>query len=135
MHLLELVLDQGHGQIRAVHGGVELLQSVGHGADMVLVAVGDDEAPELLPVLLQIGHVRDHHVDARHIVVRERQSAVDDHDVLPVLEEGHILSDLAHAPQGDELQFGFFLSHSLSYASAARLRGSRLKSVLFYGGR
>ena len=25
VHLLELVLDQGHGQIRAVHGGVELL--------------------------------------------------------------------------------------------------------------
>ncbi len=111
VHLLELVFYEGHGQVRAVHGGVELLQGIGHGADMVLVAMGDDEASELLPVLLQIGHIRDYHVDARHVVVRERQTAVDDDDVLPVFEEGHILSDLAHAPQGDELQFGFFLSH------------------------
>ncbi len=130
VHLLELVLHKGHGQIRAVHRNVELLEGVGDGADMVLVAVGDDEAPELLPVFLQIGHVRDHHVDARHIVVRERQSAVDDDDILPVFEEGHVLSDLAQAPQGDELQFHFFLLHVSFLYMVAPLKRRRLS--VFY---
>ena len=128
VHLLQLVVHEGHGQVRAVDGHGELLQGVGHGADMVLVAVGDDEALQLLPVLLQIGHVRDHHVDARHIVVREGKAAVDDHDVLSVFQERHILSDLAQSPQGDELQFGLFLSHVFFPMYGRVLR--RLKFVL-----
>ena len=134
VHLLELVLYEGHGQVRAVHGHVELLEGVGHGADMVLVAVGNDEAAQLLPVLLEIRHVRDHHVDARHVVVREREAAVDDDDVLPVLEEGHILSDLAHAPQGDELQFLFFLTH-FSFLCMGVPMGEAVSNIILWPGK
>ena len=105
MVLLQLELDQSGGQARRMDGGMHLLQDIGQRADMILVAVGQGNGPQLMLVLDQIAHVGDDQIHAEHIVVREPQAAVDDQHVIPVLQHGHVHANLAQATQGDNFQF------------------------------
>ena len=76
---------------------------------MVFVTMRNDDSPHLIPVFNQIAHIRDDEVNAKHIVVRERQSGVNYDDVISVLDYGHILADFAQAAQWNDHQL-FFLS-------------------------
>ena len=101
--LLDLDAQQAAGQ----RGGVdrharEVRQDVGQAADVVLVGMGDQEGPDLLAVLAQVGDVRDDEVDPEHLLVGEHESTVDDDDVVAVLEDVHVLADLPHASEGDD---------------------------------
>ena len=112
--LLELLRHQRQRQPRAVHGRGQLLEHIGRGADVVLVAVGDDVAADAVAVLGKVGKVGDHQVDARHIVAGKHGAHVHHHDVVPVFKHGHVHADLAQSPQGDDAQprlllFRFFL--------------------------
>ncbi len=69
---------------------------------MILVSVGDQERADLGRVLPQVGDVRNDEVDAEHLLVREHEPAVDDDDVVAVLEDVHVLADLPHASEGDD---------------------------------
>ena len=60
---------------------------------MVLVAMRDDDAAELLGVFENIGIVRQDEVDAHMLVVGEHESGIDEDDVVPALERGHVLAD------------------------------------------
>ena len=72
---------------------------------MVLVAVGQENAPELVLVLHDVAHVRHHQVDAVHVVLGEAEAAVHDDHVLAVFKDGHVLADLAKSAEGYDLQF------------------------------
>ena len=50
--LFQLVLDERDGQLCAVNGHVDLPQHIGQGPDVVLVAVGDHKALDLVDVVL-----------------------------------------------------------------------------------
>ena len=103
--LLELQPDQPGGEAGAVNGQVDLLEDIGDGPDVVLVAVGDEQAPQTGLVLHQIRHVRYHAVDAVHIVAGEGHAAVHHDDLAAVLIGGHVLADLVETAQGDDFQF------------------------------
>ena len=62
---------------------------------MVLVAVCDDDAPELFVIAPDVCEIRDHAVDARHVLFRKAHAAVNDYDVVVVLKGSHVLADLA----------------------------------------
>ncbi len=114
--LLQLQLDQTSAHAGGVNGGVDGPQHIGDGSDVVLVAVGDEDAPDLALVLDQIAHIRDDHVDAVHIVIREPHSAVHDHDVVPVLVDGQVFPDFIQTAQRYDFQFFChisFLSQSI----------------------
>ena len=114
--LLQLQLDQARAHAGGVNGGVDGPQHIGDGSDVVLVAVGDEDAPDLALVFDQIAHIRNDHVDAVHIVIREPHSAVHDHDVVPVLIDGQVFPDLIQASQRYDFQFFChisFLSQSI----------------------
>ena len=114
--LLQLQLDQARAHAGGVNGGVDGPQHIGDGSDVVLVAVGDEDAPDLALVLDEVAHIRDDHVDAVHIVIREPHSAVHDHDVVPVLIDGQVFPDLIQASQRYDFQFFChisFLSQSI----------------------
>ena len=46
------MLNQGNGQLCAVYRHIDLLQDIRQGADMVLMAMGNNEALHLVNVLL-----------------------------------------------------------------------------------
>ena len=101
--LLDLVAKQAARQRGGVdrHAG-ELGQHVRQPADVVLVRVRDQERLDLVAPLLEVGDVADDQVDAEHLLVREGQAAVDDDDVVAVLEDGHVPADLADAAEGHD---------------------------------
>ena len=103
--LLDLVAQQAARQRRGVDRHArELRQHVGQAADVVLVGVRDEEGLDLVAALLEVGDVGHDEVDAEHLLVGEHQPAVDDDDLVAVLEDVHVLADLAHAAERDDAQ-------------------------------
>src|SRR5581483_634403 len=68
------------------------------------VPVRDEDRAQVLPVVDDVAHVRDHQVDPEHVLGREHEPAVDGDDVVAVLEEHHVLADLAETAEGDHAQ-------------------------------
>ena len=98
---LQLELDERGGERRGVQRHVELPEHIGDGADVVLVAVGEDDAPHAALVGLEIADIGEDAVDAVHILVREAHPAVDHDDIAAELIGGHVLADLAETAERD----------------------------------
>ena len=102
--LLELRLDQRQRQRRAVHRAVEERQHVRHGADVILVAVRQDQRLDLAAPRLEVGQVGDDQVDAEQIGVGEHDAGVDeDGRVLP-RDGHHVHAELAEAAKRHDLE-------------------------------
>ena len=71
---------------------------------MVLVGMGDQERLDVGAALLEVGDVGDDEVDAEHLLVGEHEPAVDDDDVVAVLEDVHVLADLPHPAERDDAE-------------------------------
>ena len=74
--LLQLVAHQADGQPGGIDRHIELPQQVGQAADVILVAVGDEQSLDAVLVLQHVGEIRDDQVDAEHFVIREHRAAV-----------------------------------------------------------
>ena len=122
--LLQLQLHQAQGHGGGVDGGVEGPQDIGQGANVVLVAVGQENAPDLILVLDQVAHVGDDHVDAVHVVIGEAHAHIDHNDVAAVLIDGEILADLIQAAQRDDFQF---FCHGYSFFKKSPAQAFRKK--------
>ncbi len=103
--LFQLQLDQARGQAGAEDGHVDLAQHIGDGADVVFVAVGDEQAPDAVGIFHQIGHVGNDHVHAVHIVAGEGHAAVHHDDVAAVFVNGQVLADLVETAKGNDFDF------------------------------
>jgi len=99
--LLQLEADETCCQARCVHWHVNGGEHVGQRAGVVLVSVGDENATDAVPVVLQIGDVRNDQVNTQHVRFWEHDAGVYDNDVLAILQGHHVLADLAQAAQGN----------------------------------
>ena len=126
--LLQLQAHQPQGHPGGIDGGLEGPQDVGQGADVVLVPVGEEDAPDLILVLDEVAHVRDDHVHAVHVVVGEAHAHVYDDDIVVILVDGEILADLVESAQGDDFQF---FCHNNSFFSVCP--GGKPQSFLQLG--
>ena len=102
--LLQLEPDEPRREAGAVDGHVHLLEDVGDGPDVVLVAVGDEQTADAVLVLGEVAHVGNDKVDAVHIVAGKGHAAVHDDDLAAVLIHGHVLADLVQPAERDDLQ-------------------------------
>ena len=112
---LQLHADQPVRERRRVHGHVDLAQDVRQRAGVVLVAVRDEDRAQVLAVLDDVADVRDDEVDAEHVLGREHEAAVDGDDVVAVLEQHHVLADLAETAERDDAKRG--ICHTVLYRS------------------
>ena len=106
--LAQLCLDEAERQRRAVDRDrrprLQLRQDVGQPADVVLVAVGDDDRPQVAQPLLDVADVGDDQVDSALLLLRELAAAVEQDQVALVLDGGHVLADLADPAERDHPQ-------------------------------
>ena len=112
--LLELALDELQGELAREDGHAvrEVYQKIRKGSGMVLMAVGYDDATELVLVLEDIGIVGKYEVHARHIVVREHDAGIDEDHIVAVFECRHVLSDAIEASERNDFQrYGFGSCH------------------------
>ena len=103
--LLQLQLDEPGAHAGGIDRGVDGPEDIGQRTDVVLMPVGDKDAPDLVLVLDQIAHIGDDHVDAVHIVIGKAHAAVDHHDVSSVFVYGEVLPDLVQTAQRNDFQF------------------------------
>ena len=82
----------------------QLAQHPRQRAEVVLVAVGDDDRLDVVDPLAQVAEVGQHEVDAHHLGGREAQPAVHDDDPAVVLDDRHVLADLAQPPERQDAQ-------------------------------
>jgi hypothetical protein len=87
---------------RVVHA--ELAQQEGQAAEVVLVAVRDDDRLDVRDAAAQVGEVGQDEVDAHHLGRGEAQADVDEDDAVLVLDDGHVLADLPQAAEGKDAQ-------------------------------
>ena len=102
--LVELGADHPDRQQAAVdhRRRADLAQHVGQRADVVLVAVGEDDRLDVVGALAQVGEVGQDQVDAEHLGGREHQPGVDDDDPAVVLDHGHVLADLPQPAERED---------------------------------
>ena len=102
----ELVLDKGEGEVAAVDLDLvqPVLDQIGQAADVVLVAVREHDALDLVGVFVDVRKVRRDQIDARRLVCREHSAAIDDEDVVAILDRGHVLAYLPHSAQKDDFE-------------------------------
>ena len=106
--LLQLVFAQRQRQLRSVYRRREIPQHIRHRADMILMAVRNEIAAELFLIVLQIARVRNHQIDARHILARENRSDIHHNQIVLILINRHVLADFAQAAQRDDLESRLF---------------------------
>ncbi len=103
--LVEFVFDVGEGELGAPDGDVEFREHPGKAADVVLVAVGEDDSANALAVLDEVGDVGDDDVDAEKLGFGEHEPGVDDDNVVSPADGHAVHAELAEAPERDDLQF------------------------------
>ncbi len=97
---LALRLDEGERQLGADQRDVRTeLEQIRHGADVVLVAVGEHQRLDLVETVLDVVEVGQDQVDARLFLFREQHAAVDEQDVAVVFDHIHVAADFAQAAQ------------------------------------
>src|ERR1700681_1312788 len=75
-------------------------------AEVVFVAVRDEQRAELVLALAQVREVVDDDVDPEHLLVGEHQAAVADDEVVVGFDDRHVGADLAAAAERNDAQVG-----------------------------
>jgi hypothetical protein len=147
--LAQLGLEQRQGEGAADDRDVgALAQQVGHRAEVVLVAVRDDDGLDVVEPVPDVREVGQDQVDAGLLDLREQHAAVDDEQPAGVLEDGHVATDLAQPAERDDAQpavgedrrraeVGVGVAHARGTPPAARssARTARCSSVASTSGR
>ena len=108
--LFQPPLDQRQREGRAIDRNVDIAEEIRDGADVVFVTVGEDDAADVSRVLLEESQVGHYQVYAQQLGLGEHHATIDDNDVLPVADGGHVHAELAQTAQGDYVQL--VISHS-----------------------
>ena len=103
--LFELQLDQRRREGRSVYGNVQIAQQIGHAADMILVAVREDQPAYLLGVGFKVGDIRQDDIDTVHILIREAHACVNNDYIAAAFIGRHILAYFAQTAERDYFQF------------------------------
>ena len=106
--LLELAFDEAKRHLRTVnrHGHVQVFVKIGQTTRMVLVAMRDNDAPQLVCMFEHVRVIRQNEVDARMIVIREHEPSIVEHHVVTALEHSHVLADGIETAQWYHFELG-----------------------------
>ena len=99
--LLQLDLHQPSSQSRAVHRDVQLTEEERQPADVVLVAVREEDGLQKARPLCEVGDLGDHDVHAQHLVLGEHQTHVYSDGGAIVFVQHHVAANVAKAAEGN----------------------------------
>jgi hypothetical protein len=97
----EALFDEREGEARAVDGHVEVAKNVRQGADVIFVAVGEDDRFDEMAILFQVGDVGNDEVDAEEFGFGEHHSGVDDDDGIADANRHHVHAEFAETTERD----------------------------------
>ena len=98
--LAQLDLQQPLRQRRGIDRRTQpLLDEVGERADVVFMAVRQDDAAHLLQAFHDVAGVGDDDVDAVHLARGKHEAGIDDQQILVRFQHEHVLANFAQAAQ------------------------------------
>ena len=100
--LLKLQIHQRERELGAVKRHGYLAKHVGGRADVIFVPVREEQAADAVLVFDEIGDVRDHKIDAQHILFGEDRAAVHNDHIVAIFDSGNIFSKFIHTAQRDD---------------------------------
>ena len=77
----------------------DLVDQIGHGADMVIMAVRENNTNDIFDFVFQVFGVRDNVVDTGHILAGHAKSHIQYQYRIIVFEQGHIAANLPQPSQ------------------------------------
>ena len=72
---------------------------------MVLVTMSDQDTAYAVFLITQVARIGDNQVYTIHLIVREHHPGVNNHYVVAILNDDHILSDFSQPSQRDDSDF------------------------------
>ena len=82
---------------------------------MVLVSVSEHHSAYLVGICLKIAYVGNYKVNSRHLLVGKAKSAVDYYNIVLILDNSKVFSDLVKSAKRNYLNFTFlFFWHTFS---------------------
>jgi hypothetical protein len=97
---------------------------------VVFMAVGEEYAANLVAFFPEAGNIRNYQIDTEHMGFRKHESAVDNDDIIAMLEEHHIEADFAQPTEGydpETFVFVYFACHVMVFINRGK-RG-RLRNL------
>src|SRR6266478_7815733 len=86
---------------RSVNGNVQIAQNVRQRADVIFVAVSQNDGPYVLAILLQIGDVWNDQIDAQQFGLWKHHTGIDHDDVVAVAKRHHVHAELTETAEGN----------------------------------
>ena len=99
--LFQALVHQREREARAVDRHLQVAQDVGQRADVVFMAVGQQDGAQVLPVLLEVGDVGNDDVHAEQFGLGEHHARIDQNHVVARAENEHVHAELAQSAQGN----------------------------------
>ena len=121
----ELAAHQGGGEGGRVDGASQARPEVGHGADVVLVGVGQDQPGQRLPAFDDEGRIGHEDVDARRPRLGEGDAQVGHQPGPGMAEKVEVHADLAGPAQGQEIKLVGAGNEAVGQAHASGFRLER----------
>ena len=103
--LFQLAFDIRQRELGPVDRNVQLRQNPRQTADVVFMAMGQNDRANLLAVFSQIADIRNNDVHTQQLLFRKHQTGIDDDDVILPAERHAVHAELAQAAQRNHLQF------------------------------
>src|SRR5262245_23460124 len=101
----EAAIDKSQREIGAIARDVDLGKKIRDGADVIFVAMGQNEGADLVAILLEERQIGHHQIDTEELGIGKHHAAVHNDDVVGVPDGGHVHAELAEAAERDYLQF------------------------------
>src|SRR5437667_8633007 len=99
----QLVFDVGQGEFRAVDRDGELSKNPGQAADVVFMAVSENDGANMLAIFQQIGDIGDDDVNAQQLGFREHEAGVNHDDVVTPAKGNAVHAELNEAVERGEV--------------------------------
>src|SRR5690606_15230288 len=99
-----------------------MARDVRKSADMVLVAVAQQDRFDAVFPFLEVGDVGDKQVHPQHLLVGKHHPAVEDEDLIPLLQEPHVFADLSDAYKRNERDCRLSFCHDAVKPPPERVR-------------
>src|SRR5690349_8363300 len=102
--LFKLVFRQAEGEMGRINGHVELLQDVRQSAQVIFVAVREDNRRDLFTKLFQNIEIGNRNIDAVDALFRKAHARVDDEHFVTKAQQRAIHPKLANAAEGNDFE-------------------------------
>src|SRR5947199_9460817 len=98
--LFQLAFRESQREVRSVNRNVESLQNVGQRAEMIFMAVGENDRGDLVAILFDDFEIRNANIDAVDALCRKAHAGAKHEHLIAKPQQGTVHSESADAAEG-----------------------------------